>query len=351
MSERNKSLVVALAASIVLIGITSTVFAGESPVRIKRLLDRPIIGPDLHPSIGQNIQGPSVIRVPDWVEGRLGNYYLYFADHKGRYIRLAYADKVTGPWSIHPPGSMQIEDSGFLTEPPEVTAEMVAERQAARSGVKVSHDMLKEISTPHIASPDMHVDSARRQIVMYLHGLDGVGIQKSRVATSKNGIDFTAQPQVLGRTYMRIFHHDEMTYALAMPGQLYRSKDGFTDFEEGATLFNPNMRHSALLKRGHRLWVFWTEAGTAPEVIRLSSIDLSPDWLDWKETEYIEVLRPEYDWEGADAPVEPSMRSTAYGHVNQLRDPAILEDEGRVYLFYAVAGESGIAVAEVFERE
>ena len=61
-------------------------------MRVKRLLDGPIISPDLHPSIGVNIQGPSMIRVPDWVEGRLGDYYLYFADHKGRYIRLAYAD-------------------------------------------------------------------------------------------------------------------------------------------------------------------------------------------------------------------------------------------------------------------
>jgi hypothetical protein len=51
--------------------------------------------------------------------------------------------------------------------------------------------------------------------------------------------------------------------------------------------------------------------------------------------------------EGADAPLVPSIRSTAYGHVNQLRDPAVLEDEGRIYLFYAVAGESGIALAEV----
>ena len=42
------------------------------------------------------------------------------------------------------------------------------------------------------------------------------------------------------------------------------------------------------------------------------------------------------------------MRSTAYGHVNQLRDPAILEDAGgRIFLLYAVAGESGIAIAEV----
>ena len=61
------------------------------------------------------------------------------------------------------------------------------------------------------------------------------------------------------------------------------------------------------------------------------------------------MLRPEHDWEGADAPLEPSVRSTAYGHVNQLRDPAIFEDadSGRVFLLYAVAGESGIAIAEV----
>jgi len=39
----------------------------------------------------------------------------------------------------------------------------------------------------------------------------------------------------------------------------------------------------------------------------------------------------------------------AYGKVNQLRDPAIFEDQGRIYLFYAVAGESGIAVAEITE--
>jgi hypothetical protein len=59
------------------------------------------------------------------------------------------------------------------------------------------------------------------------------------------------------------------------------------------------------------------------------------------------VLRPERVWEGADAPAVPSVRSTAYGHVNQLRDPAIFEENGRTYLLYAVAGESGIAIAQV----
>jgi hypothetical protein len=59
------------------------------------------------------------------------------------------------------------------------------------------------------------------------------------------------------------------------------------------------------------------------------------------------VLRPERPWEGADAPLEPSIRSVAYGHLNQLRDPAIFEEEGRTFLLYAIAGESGLAIAEV----
>ena len=319
-------------------------------MRVERLVDRPIISPELHPSIGVNIQGPSVIRAADWIAGRLGAYYMYFADHKGRYIRLAYADQLTGPWTIYPPGSLQLEQSEFLTQPPPVTADQLAELEARskQRGAEISHDLLLEVTTPHIASPDVHVDPLERQIVMYFHGLEDVGTQVTRVATSRNGIDFTAQPQVLGRSYMRAFKHDGMTYVLAMPGQFYRSKDGFHEFESGPTLFNPRIRHSAVLKRRNDLWVFWTQVGEAPERILVSRIDLSGDWNGWKESAAIEVLRPERTWEGADAPLVPSVRSTAYGQVNQLRDPAIFEEDDRVYLLYAVAGESGIAIAEIF---
>ena len=55
-------------------------------------------------------------------------------------------------------------------------------------------------------------------------GLEGPAFQHSRVATSKNGIDFTAREENLGRSYFRTFNYNEMTYALAMPGQFYRSK-------------------------------------------------------------------------------------------------------------------------------
>ena len=92
--------------------------AGRSPYDVTRLVDAPIIGPDLDPSIGHNIQGPSLVRVPHWVAEPLGRYYLYFADHKGSYIRLAYADDLTGPWTVHRPGSLGIEESGFPADPP-----------------------------------------------------------------------------------------------------------------------------------------------------------------------------------------------------------------------------------------
>ena len=320
-----------------------------STVKVTRVLDKPIIGPDIHPSIGVNIQGPSLIRVPGWVENPLGKYYLYFADHKGSYIRLAYASNLAGPWQIHEPGSLRIEDSYFTPTRPEIPeadlAEMVERRRA--SGSRASHDLAFELTQPHIASPDVHVDEDSQQIIMYYHGLEGPGFQHSRVANSGDGINFVAGSENIGRTYMRAFKHEHKTYALAMPGQFYRSEDGFTNFEEGPRLFVPNMRHSAVIVRDNYLYVFWTRVGDAPESIMLSTIDLRPDWTKWQESEETIVLRPERDWEGANAPVEPSVRSTAYGYVNQLRDPTLYVEDGVVYMLYAVAGESGIALARV----
>ena len=118
-------------------------------IRVTRLASGPIIGPYLHPSIGVNIQGPSLIRVPDWIDGRLGGYYLYFADHKGSYIRLAYADHLAGPWRVHPPGSLHLAQSRFLTAPPAVSADELArfESQYRARAMTISHDVLSEITT------------------------------------------------------------------------------------------------------------------------------------------------------------------------------------------------------------
>lgn len=296
----------------------------ESPT-VTRLGDGPIIVPDMDSKMGGNIQGPSLIRVPAWIENPLGKYYLYFADHRGTYIRLAYADNLLGPWKTYEPGSLQIEQSFFpITFPPSVPASVYA----------------------HIASPDVHVREDRQEIIMYLHGRDP-DKQVTRLAVSKDGIHFEGRREILGRPYFRVVKHGNFYYALSMPGYMFRSKDGISNFEPGPRFFNDDMRHSALLVRNNTLYVFWTQAGHAPERILVSTIKMEGDWSTWQESDPTEILRPERNWEGADLETAPSRRGYINVRANQLRDPAIYEEDEDVYLLYSVAGESGIAIAKL----
>jgi hypothetical protein len=291
-------------------------------VRVERLVDAPIIRPHMDGKMGSNIAGPSLIKVPDWVSDPLGRYYLYFADHRGTYIRLAYADALTGPWTMHEPGTLNLSQSHFATTPPHPDKYV------------------------HVASPDVHVREERQEIVMYVHGQD-LERQLTRVATSRDGLHFESHPEILGRPYFRVFRHDDHFYALAMPGVIYRSVDGLSGFEQGPRLFNEDMRHSAVLVHDERLYVFWTQARDAPERVLLSTVDLTGDWMTWTDSAATEVLRPERTWEGGEFPIRPSERGSINEPVNQLRDPAIYQEEGRIYLLYAVAGERGIAIAEI----
>lgn len=303
--------------------------------------------------MGANVQGPSLIRVPDWLPDPLGRYYLYFADHKGSYIRLAFAEALEGPWRVHRPGSLHLAASRFpvrqLTPPSTDThanddARLPGRAPAGTPGIPPP---LEDATTTHIASPDVHVDHENKRIVMYFHGLASFGTQRTRVATSANGVDFEAREELLGPSYFRVFRHGTDAYALAMPGILLRSRDGLSGFERGPTLFEPLQRHTALLKRGNCLHVFWTRVGDAPERIYCSAVELSGPWTTWRAGDAAEVLRPATEWEGAQLPVQPSFRGAIGIEVNQLRDPAIHEEDGRVYLLYAVKGESGIALAEL----
>ena len=48
-----------------------------------------------------------------------------------------------------------------------------------------------------------------------------------------------------------------------------------------------------------------------------------------------------------DLPNKPSRRGYIDVRVNQLRDPSIYQEDDKTYLLYSVAGESGIAIAEI----
>ena len=294
-------------------------------MQVRRFAENPIIRPHMDQRMGDNINGPSLIRVPDWIERPLGRYYLYFAHHDGRYIRLAYADDLHGPWQTHEPGVLPLAASHFAG---------------------------------HIASPDVLVDDDHQEIRLYYHGSEaasgtgggargGGAPQFSRVARSRDGLHFEAGAEILGRPYMRVFQHGGWYYALGMPGVMYRSQDGLTGFEEGPVLFASTMRHSALKLDGDRLSIFYTHAGDCPERILLATVDLTPDWRSWQPSEPVPVLEPETEYEGGNLPLEPSKRGLVMGPVRQLRDPAIYREGGQIYLLYSVAGEYGIAIAEI----
>ncbi len=107
------------------------------------------------------------------------------------------------------------------------------------------------------------------------------------------------------------------------------------------------MRHAAVQRAGDTLRVFYTNAGDCPERILVSEVALHDDWHAWVAGPPATVLEPELAYEGVDRPLMPSERGAVHEPVRQLRDPCIFEEGGRTWLLYAVAGEQGIAIAEL----
>lgn len=317
--------------------------------KVERLIDAPIIprtGGASESTSHQNINGPTLIRVPEWIPNPLGRYYLYYADHKGSHIRLAFADQLEGPWRNHSTGALHLRDTPFSQIVPEAPSDFDTVAMSTPRGVGVP-SVLDDCTIPHIASPDVIVHDATRTLRLYYHGLDGFMRQITRVATSTDGLTFRAHEEILAPPYFRVIPWRDQWIGLAMPGSFWRSRDGLSDFEAGPALFDSNMRHAGLWLRRDVLQVYWTRVGDAPERILLSEIELTRDWMNWRESDAVEVLRPERPWEGAGESVEPSLRSSVDHPVNQLRDPFVFLEDDKAFLIYAVAGESGLGIAQL----
>ncbi len=290
--------------------------------------------PGLEGELGNNIDGPAVIKVPGWIKKPLGKYYMYFGHHRGGFIRLAYADRPEGPWTVYKPGTLRLEHTSALH---------------------------------HIASPDVLVDEDNKQIILYYHGAtEPPGgkyggrpySQQSFVATSADGLTFKTASGAFGAPYMRAFQYKGSTYGFAMSdkksayplwlrsGQFYRSSTMLPPFEPGPRILD-EMRHAGLTRIGDTLHLFYTNVGDTPERIMHASVDLRPDWSEWTASMPVEILRPERDYEGAKLPLVASRGGMASGFEHALRDPGVLNDDGRIFLYYSVAGEKGIAVARV----
>ena len=298
-----------------------------------RIGDSPIIHQGMCESLGDNINGPSLIERPAWAPGH-GRYLLYFSHHKGQHIRLAFTDRLEGPWTIHMPGVLPLASTPLAQTPPDVPQPDWAVAQG------------EDGLYPHLASPDVWVDEDTRQFRMIFHGLAPSGEQVSYRALSPDGLDWHVEGDAIPLVYVRRFVHGGQVYGLCHGGQLARERpDG--GFDPGPFPIKGPIRHVAIAPRDDRAHVFFTRIGDAPERILHVELDLSGPWPDWRpcgpETE---ILRPALGWEGADEPVEAS-RIGAVGFSNQLRDPEVFEAEGQVWIIYAGGGEAALGLARI----
>jgi hypothetical protein len=322
------------------------------PVTARRLSQNPMITTSTSASLGNNINGPAIIRVPAWVQRPLGRYYMYFAHHMGAFIRLAYADAIEGPWRIHEPGVVPVRDTAFYRPPPDPP------------------ENLENFYT-HVASPEIEIDHDRRRLVLWFHGWWTEGrmwpvgepaarewarqngyAQYTQAATSVDGLRFEIHPAITRTSYLRTFRFNGVSYGMSRLGRLARATDPLERFELGPNPFRggpyaDRVRHVATHRRGDVLHVFFSGIGDAPERILMSTIRLSGDWTGWTASAPVEVLQPEAPYECATLPNAPSAAGDVKGPVRQLHDPAIFEENGRVFLFYSFCGEQGIAAAEL----
>ncbi|ELR11021.1 Mimivirus related hypothetical protein [Acanthamoeba castellanii str. Neff] len=339
--------------------------------------DSPAILPSILPAADDtNINFPSIIAVPPWLRARgaLGAYYMYFSSHKGAHVRVAYADSVEGPWTVHPNGT-------------DITLDRVA---------AVNNDSY-DPAKGHTASPEAWVDPAAYQVRMYYHfRLLGLGHQAG-YAYSEDGLHWSLTPgAVHPRPYLRRFVLPNVGHGPGGAGGEYMidrdlgvyrvvTKDQFSGRPMAFELVNRllgNVLANLSLINGDgetglvrhvgvdllpnplaptSVRVYATRIGDAPERIVATRVALRDcalpvaaclyrDPSHWAATEAVEVLRPATFHEGAGEPVVPSAKGDGPAYrVNQLRDPAPYYDagSGRHYLAYAIGGEFGIALAQL----
>jgi len=367
-------------------------------VEIRRLNDKlPIISSDMFADSeeAENINGPCLIRVPSWLKDDekahpSAKYYLYFAHHLGKFIRMAWAAEIEGPWHLYnmkSPYNRGVLYKGSHEEIRSVNKTTIVSRWA------------------HVASPHVLVDDNKQRLVLFFHSstknypyMMYHHSQNTLVTTSRTGLNFNGGPNVkgglpgesgtdatgepfgwkpkaIGSSYFHVFTAHHQYYAFANRGQLFSgpSIDQEPWSQEWEPLANPiaqNMadnyakvgkvtpryeaghqdaRHFAVRYEndGATLELYYTSRGEKPERIFRTLLNTTtwetattgtPDVHD-------EVLRPEEEWEGASLNLTIS-KNGATGDENALRDPFLFTDvDGQTYLLYSGMGEHGIGLA------
>lgn len=263
-----------------------------------------------------NINNPTVISVPSFINNSIGKFYCYFSNHSGTSIKMAYTDDLNGKWTV----------------------------------IDTVFTLRDSACDSHIASPEIVVEN--NEILMYYHG-DKNGEQKTFLAKSSDGINFTrVSDNPLCDFYLRVFKYKNKKYGIAKSGNI---SSVIYDVDNGyVPKFSllPKSRHCAVYVDGDMLYILYSKVGDAPEHIRICNVKLDDDISNWEIIDDKKLVSSNFKFEGAHLEPIPSMFGSAtlrYGgtDINELRDPFLFRHEDRLYIYYVILGEKKITWAEV----
>ncbi len=319
-----------------------------------------------------NINGPCLVKLPDWLPhseriSANANYYLYFAHHHGKYIRLAWAEHLEGPYQL-------VTQSTIVPNPQETVLSL--------STVKMQNDEMR--INGHVASPCVIVDHKNKIFKLFFHayGLPTktnkrMG-QKTFLATSSNGLYFgkNVSPVSLGDSYFTPFNIRNRWYAFSNGGFLYRAPSAgetvipfnydYTKdlwerksrfFKEALEVYSKErkldpaigVRHLSQWINGNTMYVFFSSRTDTPERIYWASVDISDeDFRKWHIRHVELLMQAEKDWEGGHLKPRIAVGGYAKEPINEVRDPFIFNDNGQLYMFYCAGGERGIGMVRIY---
>jgi hypothetical protein len=263
---------------------------------------------------GNNINGPTLVKVPNFCLNKLGNYYLYFAHHRGKYIRMAYSDNICGPYTIYENGVLSLKNTP---------------------------------GNDHIASPEIIIKD--NKFILYYHTIYNIGYnsQSTFVAESYDGLLFVSTNRNISHPYFRYFEYQSNSYGIAMKGHSCQHIYNFINnkFIDNCDILQKT-RHCHVKLINNKLFIFYSVVGDCPEHICFSELCKNDNGT-FYTLEQKSLVYPELEYEHNNLPPIKSKYGASFEKINQLRDPYVYVEEDNVYILYSICGEQGIAIAKL----
>lgn len=155
---------------------------------------------------------------------------MYFSHHKGEYIKMAYSDSINGRWTIYNDKILSLKNSTLITYRTTQSnlKDVFNHNNSNETFALLSQLDFKKNNTsvdsndPHIASPEIIINNESKEIVMFFHGMVSGNIQKSKIAISKDGLNFNAKSKILTGPYLKLVEYKNSYLGISMSGVFYK---------------------------------------------------------------------------------------------------------------------------------